>query len=517
MADFYPGIPINMRGQAFKTDAIAESSVDAGLSIDGVALKDGGGTFSALLNANGGLGNAGLSLSFASGAGGAATFYGGVTVGGTLSTGGYSITIGGNKITGLGAGTTSGDSVRYEQVIGVFLPLAGGTMTGNILIGAYGIGNSAAVLTFASGTTGKATFTGAVDMGALDVTGNITVSGTVDGVDVGAIPTTYLPLAGGTMAGAIAMGGSDVTGAGSFKFNATEYLTASGSAVNIYSAAYVGIYAGGSLVAYWQSNGLNMGDDTYLGLGASSGRLVFDTTGTDSITVANATLVTGLVTVGGTVTMSGNQISGCGNITMDGASTVDGVDVSAIPTTYLPLAGGTMTGGLNMGGKAVDNVDYLDVGTVIERDRAYFNAYRTEAFDMPASNTWYDLPWNVAATVNVNCLHIFSGATPEKIILSKAGTYLITWSIHTTGYSVTSRLLDDGTEIPGSSRSSWEDVNQRVQITGLVLAAIAAGSVIELQVGTNVAGIDIAYFDDATLPDPTTFVSASISIVRIGP
>ena len=161
--------------------------------------------------------------------------------------------------------------------------------------------------------------------------------------------------------------------------------------------------------------------------------------------------------------------------------------------------------------KAMETLDALEVG-----NRAYFNAYRAHAFDMPANNTWYDLPWNIAATVKVNCTHDHA-SDPEEITLDKAGTYLITWSIHTTGYSVTSRLLDDGTEIPGSSRSSWEDVNQRVQITGLVLAAIAAGSVIELQVGTNVAGIDIAYFDDATLPDPTTFVSASISIVRIGP
>jgi hypothetical protein len=38
----------------------------------------------------------------------------------------------GYKLTGLGAGSTAGDSLRYEQVIGQFLLLSGGTMTGNI-------------------------------------------------------------------------------------------------------------------------------------------------------------------------------------------------------------------------------------------------------------------------------------------------------------------------------------------------------------------------------------------------
>lgn len=42
------------------------------------------------------------------------------------------IVMGGNILTGLGAGSANGESVRYEQVIGVFLPLAGGTMAGHI-------------------------------------------------------------------------------------------------------------------------------------------------------------------------------------------------------------------------------------------------------------------------------------------------------------------------------------------------------------------------------------------------
>jgi len=50
------------------------------------------------------------------------------------------------KLTGLAAGTTAGDSLRYEQAVGVFLPLAGGTMTGNLLFtdATYDIGATGA-------------------------------------------------------------------------------------------------------------------------------------------------------------------------------------------------------------------------------------------------------------------------------------------------------------------------------------------------------------------------------------
>lgn len=51
-----------------------------------------------------------------------------LTVGGNIAMGGF-------KLTGLGAGSSNGDSLRYEQLIGVYLPLAGGTMAGNIAMG----------------------------------------------------------------------------------------------------------------------------------------------------------------------------------------------------------------------------------------------------------------------------------------------------------------------------------------------------------------------------------------------
>ncbi len=84
------------------------------------------------------------------------------------------------KITGLAAGSTNGDSVRYEQVIGAFLPITGGTLTGNLLFtdATYDIGASGAtrprdlflsrnaVIGGTINVTGHTTFEGVTSTGA---------------------------------------------------------------------------------------------------------------------------------------------------------------------------------------------------------------------------------------------------------------------------------------------------------------------------------------------------------------
>jgi hypothetical protein len=99
--------------------------------------------------------------------------------GGTMS---GNIAMGTNKLTGLGAGTVNGDSLRYEQLIGLYLLLTGGTMSGNIVMG-----------------TNKLTGLGAG-----------TVAG--DSLRYEQLIGLYLLLTGGTMSGAIAMGTNKVTG-----------------------------------------------------------------------------------------------------------------------------------------------------------------------------------------------------------------------------------------------------------------------------------------------------------------
>lgn len=78
------------------------------------------------------------------------------------------------KFTGLAAGTVAGDSLRYEQAVGVFLPLAGGTLTGNLLFtdATYDIGASGA-------TRPRDLFLSrnAVIGGTLNVTGHLTFEG----------------------------------------------------------------------------------------------------------------------------------------------------------------------------------------------------------------------------------------------------------------------------------------------------------------------------------------------------
>lgn len=63
-----------------------------------------------------------------------------LTVGGNIAMGGF-------KLTGLGAGSTNGDSLRYEQLVGLYLLLTGGTMSGAIAMGTSkitGLGNGTA-------------------------------------------------------------------------------------------------------------------------------------------------------------------------------------------------------------------------------------------------------------------------------------------------------------------------------------------------------------------------------------
>jgi len=65
---------------------------------------------------------------------------------------GANLAAGGFKLTGLAAGSGNGDSLRYEQLVGAYLPLGGGTLTGNLVLPA---GSAAAPsLTFGDSDTG---------------------------------------------------------------------------------------------------------------------------------------------------------------------------------------------------------------------------------------------------------------------------------------------------------------------------------------------------------------------------
>jgi len=58
--------------------------------------------------------------------------------GGTMS---GAIAMGSSKITGLAAATANGDALRYEQLVGVYLPLSGGSISGNIQFSSGSVSN----------------------------------------------------------------------------------------------------------------------------------------------------------------------------------------------------------------------------------------------------------------------------------------------------------------------------------------------------------------------------------------
>ncbi|KKL86973.1 hypothetical protein LCGC14_1939380 [marine sediment metagenome] len=149
---------------------------------------------------------------------------------------------------------------------------------------------------------------------------------------------------------------------------------------------------------------------------------------------------------------------------------------------------------------------------------AWIHVYRVVPYVIVSSNTWYDLPWNVTSPTKTGITHN-SGVNPEQITIDTVGTYRITWELHTQlalQVVYASRLLDDGAEIPGSYRSIGSHSVVPNAISGSIIVAIAAASVIELQVGADTPNSQINYRDDASLPDPTTFVGASLTVERIG-
>ena len=168
-----------------------------------------------------------------------------------------------------------------------------------------------------------------------DNSGNISVPGTVDGVDIatrdGVLTSTTttanaaLPKAGGTMSGNIVMSSANITMSGTETVDGRD-LSADGTKLD--------------------------------GIEASA-----DVTDASNVSSAGA-----LMKAGGTMT---------GNIVMSGSETVDGVDISArdsiltsTTTTAgaaLPKAGGTMTGNIVMSGsETVDGRDLSTDGTKLD-------------------------------------------------------------------------------------------------------------------------------------------------------
>jgi hypothetical protein len=182
-----------------------------------------------------------------------------LTIANAVITADVPLSMNSHQITELTAGDTSHHAIRYDQVVGVYLPLTGGTLTNDLIIkdatpflyftsdadAALGsIGSTGAGLYLkndvdsgsiyiqtgsGAGTTRIQVYDTGVALGVPLVMGSnaITTSSTVDGVDVSTIPSTYLALAGGAMTGDVSF--TDGTGIDLRNDNIHKISYASGS------------------------------------------------------------------------------------------------------------------------------------------------------------------------------------------------------------------------------------------------------------------------------------------------
>ena len=247
-------------------------------------------------------------------------------------------------ITNVSAGSvssTSTDAVNgsqlysVEQMIGsggggAYLPLAGGTMTGAINMG----GNGITALQAGSVT---ATSTDAVNGAQLYATNQNVTTAQTTASNALAIADGALQTSGGAMTGAISMGGNGITAlqAGSVTATSTD-------AVN-----------GGQLYA------------------TNHNVMTAQTTASTALAIADGALQTTGGAMTGAISMSGNAITAlqAGAVNATSTDAVNGSQLYSVEQmigsggsgAYLPLAGGTVTGAINMSGNGVTG---LQAGSV---------------------------------------------------------------------------------------------------------------------------------------------------------
>lgn len=140
----------------------------------------------------------------------------------------------GYKLTGLGAGSANGDSVRYEQVVGVYLPLAGGTMAGSIAL------NGNDLITGYDGLLVTGTMAGK----RAEIAGNASTPFVLNTWSAGASTPAGLSTDGTTwnMTGALAMNSAKITGlaAGTANGDAVRYEQVVGVYAPLASPALTG-------------------------------------------------------------------------------------------------------------------------------------------------------------------------------------------------------------------------------------------------------------------------------------
>jgi hypothetical protein len=159
-----------------------------------------------------------------------------------------------------------------------------------------------------------------------------------------------------------------------------------------------------------------------------------------------------------------------------------------------------------------------------KESKAYGMIYRINAFDIPIVSTWTDLPLDGGESNLINVAHSTT-VTPERITVSVSGTYLIQYVIHYRRQNFphhgVSRLIKNGSnEILGSYTIASPisgDGNEEDPLSTQVITTLTADDYINLQVATNYNVVnEVDSYLGPDLPAPTTKVSVSITITKIG-
>jgi hypothetical protein len=439
----------------------------------GIFLPLAGGTMSGSIdmNNNNALMNAEyLSISGVTGANLASRYVGATSTtaptSGMFNQGDYVIALNGNLWICTSGGTPGTWTTPGG---GVFLPLAGGTMSGSIdmntsnavtnaqYLSVSGVTGANLASRYVGGVASVAPTSGTFSVGdyVIAQNGNVFICTTGGTPGIWTVPGggVYLPLAGGTMSGSIDMNTnnaitnaqylsvSGVTGAtvasryvggvasvaptsGTFSTgdyviaqNGNLYICTSGGTPGIWASAGVGVYlplAGGTM-----SGDINMNNTN-----AVTNAQYLSVSGVTGATVASR-YVGGVASVApttGTFSTGDYVIAQNGNIFICTSGGTSGTWTSPGTGVYLPLAGGTMAGTINMNNtNPVSNASFISVSGLTGATQAsrYVGATATVA---PTTGTFSTGDYIIAQSGNMYICT--SGGTPGTWTVAGTGAFL---------------------------------------------------------------------------------------------